>query len=100
MNTPSELSEQLRESRKETRQFWALDSIADILTCQDDEEEDEDEDPEEEGDEQEDEEDEEDGEEGEVDKYYLDRRSSVIGDWPVHKGRQPGRGSYHATVAT
>ena len=82
MNTPPELSEQLRESRKENRQFWALDSIADILTCQDDEEEDEDEDPEEEGDEQE----EEDREEGKVDKYYLGRSSSLsrfLGERPL-----------------
>jgi len=75
MNTPPELREQLRESREEGRGFWArLDLIAEIITCQDEEEEDEDEDPKEEGDEKEEEEgeeDEEDSEEGEVDKYYL-----------------------------
>jgi hypothetical protein len=71
MNTPPELREQLRESREEHRGFWArLDSIADVITCQDDEEEEEDEDADvaEEGD---DKEEEEDREEGEVDKYYL-----------------------------
>jgi hypothetical protein len=71
MNTPPELREQPRESREENRGFRAhLDSIAEITTCQD-EEEDQDEDPKEEGDEKEEEEGEEDGEEGDVDKYYL-----------------------------
>jgi hypothetical protein len=72
MNTPPELHEQLRESREENRGFRArLDLIAEIITCQDEEEEDEDEDPKEEGDEKEEEEGEEDSEEGDVDKYYL-----------------------------
>jgi hypothetical protein len=75
MNTPPELREQVRESREENRGFWArLDSITEIITCQDagdeDEDEDEDEDPKEDDDEKE-EEGEEDSEEGEVDKYYL-----------------------------
>jgi hypothetical protein len=70
MNTPSELREQLRESRD--RGFWLrLDLIAKIITCQDEEEEDEDEGPKEEGDEKEEDEGDEDSEEGEVDKYYL-----------------------------
>src|SRR5439155_24903435 len=72
MNTPPELREQLRESREQNRGFLArLDLIAEIITCQDEEEEDQDEDPKEEGDEKEEEEGEEDSEEGDVDKYYL-----------------------------
>ena len=72
MNTPPELREQPRESREENRRFWArLDLIAEIITCQDEEEEDEDEDPKEEGDEKEGEEDEEDSDEGDVNKYYV-----------------------------
>jgi hypothetical protein len=72
MNTPPELREQLRESREENRGFLArLDLIAEIITCQDEEEENEDEDPKEEGDEKEEEEGEEDSEEGDVDEYYL-----------------------------
>ena len=71
MNTTPELREQLRESREENRGFWArLESIADIITCQDDEEEEE-EDEDEDRAEGDDKDEEEDRGEGEVDKYYL-----------------------------
>jgi hypothetical protein len=71
MNATLELREQLREFRKENRGFCSrIDLIAEIITCQGEEEEEEDEDPKEEGDDKE-EEGEEDSEEGEVDKYYL-----------------------------
>ena len=69
MNTTPELREQLRESREENRGFWArLESIADIITCQDDEEEEDEDEDRAEGD---DKEEEEERGEGEVDKYYL-----------------------------
>jgi hypothetical protein len=72
MTTPPELREQLRESREESRGFWArLDLIAEVITCQDEGGEDEDEYPKQDGDEKEEEEGEEDSEDGEVDKYYL-----------------------------